>query len=530
MVLAIGLENPNHVGMNTHHATRTTGRALGLFGLGLGLLAVALLGGCGSGRPGGGSEGTVTSRVSSNVPLLDGDITDWPSDKVLAADANYLYFRFTVQDREFTLQRAPQSVVMFIDADGSASTGLRMGEPELSSLGIDLEIEFSPRTQEGVGVQVFEVRSDGSRSPIGANDAGVEFSPTYASVWYEGRIRRNTRVLAELPEGGMRSIGRAGAFFATLTPEATLDQYSDPSFVDLPRASATFESVRRDVRIPRQAANSVRVVSWNVLRSSPMSKPDVFKRMFDALNPDIILVQEWEVTDAQTLLDYFQRNTPLASGWHVFSTETDMGHGGGVAVISRYPLSGGPALLTTAPNSQAGRSADVRFISAVVSGTPCGEILVGSTHLKSGGSKGSPEDLRRMAEAEAINTAWKEFAAAGKAPKGRVIAGDMNLVGSRPPLEVLATGLDADGSELSMANAKVLGDNTLSTWYNKAESFTPGRLDYVLFSDSSLMVADSFVLDTRRLSDAALMGIGLDVSDSDASDHMPVVVDFVTRR
>ena len=60
--------------------------------------------------------------------------------------------------------------------------------------------------------------------------------------------------------------------------------------------------------------------------------------------------------------------------------------------------------------------------------------------------------------------------------------------------------------------------------------FPPGRLDYIVYSDSTAEMRQSFVLDTAILSDAALDAAGLRRSDSLASDHLPVVLDIVPRR
>ena len=63
------------------------------------------------------------------------------------------------------------------------------------------------------------------------------------------------------------------------------------------------------------------------------------------------------------------------------------------------------------------------------------------------------------------------------------------------------------------------------TWYDAGNTYTPGRLDYLLYSDSVAEAANSFVLDTSKLSEAALARLGLDATDTAASDHLPVVLD-----
>jgi endonuclease/exonuclease/phosphatase family metal-dependent hydrolase len=179
------------------------------------------------------------------------------------------------------------------------------------------------------------------------------------------------------------------------------------------------------------------------------------------------------------------------------------------------------------PEVSAGQGQHVRFVAASIV-TPLGEVLAGSTHLKCCGFAGSEEDARRIAEAAAINNAYRTIAGA-TAPALRVIGGDMNLVGSRTPIDMLRASLDADGSDMDIAPALVLGDAAYYTWADDANNFSPGRLDWLLIGDAQARVVNAFALDTTRLSDAALSQAGLQRTDSRASDHMPVVVDLIRR-
>ena len=174
-----------------------------------------------------------------------------------------------------------------------------------------------------------------------------------------------------------------------------------------------------------------------------------------------------------------------------------------------------------------GKPHDIHFVAATAT-TPAGEVIVGSAHLKCCGGLGGPEEATRLAEAQAINAALKQ-ALTGK--KGaRVIGGDLNLVATRTPLEALAAGLDTAGGNLNVITAPVLGDpSVFYTWLDPAADFAPGRLDYILLGESAAQAVQSFVLDTSRLTDAALSRYGLKREDSRQSDHLPVVTDVVPR-
>jgi hypothetical protein len=68
------------------------------------------------------------------------------------------------------------------------------------------------------------------------------------------------------------------------------------------------------------------------------------------------------------------------------------------------------------------------------------------------------------------------------------------------------------------------------TWRNDFSIFEPGRLDYVLYTDSVARVANSFVLNTVAMTAAELSAAGLQTYDVTINaleyDHLPLVADF----
>ena len=108
-----------------------------------------------------------------------------------------------------------------------------------------------------------------------------------------------------------------------------------------------------------------------------------------------------------------------------------------------------------------------------------------------------------------------------------ILGGDFNLVGSDRPLRLLQEGLDADGSDLSAADAYRLGDRSHYTWRTPTPtSFTPGRLDFILFSDSIYEEVGSFTFDAALLSRRERDRLGIADDDPLTSGHLPVVVDL----
>lgn len=485
------------------------------FLVGAGLLAI-VLGGCRS-TPVPAHNAPANLRVT-----LDGDISEWPADSAACVDEHNLYLRFTVADEQFTLQAADESVVVSLDLDASTDTGAVGELAPYNDMGTDLEIRFSPERADGTrgkGVLVEAIDKAGNRTKLDIGELDLQVAPSYAAGWYELRMTRTPRNAGVFPPGGLRSTGFVKGVVNLRGEHDKVIGYADP-FV-LPVNVVCPDGVRLSgVEVPSRPRAGVRVMSYNVEKSSPVRNPDVFKRVITALDPDVILMQEWEDGDAASVQAWLTQNVPTSPEWFVIKPRGDNEHGGGVVVASRYRLDP----LMDAPVTTGFNGRPVRFVGAVVH-APAGEVLAGSLHLKCCGTKDSSEDRERMLEARVINEAFA--AAAVSHPEARrVIAGDFNLVGSRPPLDIVRAKLDADGSDLGVADAPDLAERVYRTWRDASTGFAPGRLDYVLYSQSNSRAADAFVFDTSRLNDATLARLGLDRTDCTGSDHLPVIVDL----
>ncbi len=471
---------------------------------------------------------------SGKTVVLDGSLDDWPEGvQAQWHDDRYLYLRLE-PPAKVTLQSHDEPLVLYVDIDGNGATGISPpavpGEEGEAALGADLLVVFSPctafpsLTEKANGIAVAAVFEDGSSRVVSHADVDFAFSPTYASDQYEMRLSRTGM---EQVTGRAFSAEGVASRFVLLSASGALAGASDVA-----RGSRALEAASATetlAGVPFRGAGEVRVVSWNVERGAPNTKPDAFARVLGALDPDIVLVQEWTDVTPETLAAWFNEHVASGSPWHAITSA-----GWGVAIVSRYPLERlGPERLDHPPAAPADawnrdRDAATRFVGAVVQ-TPAGPVGAGSVHLKCCGSQGSPEDLARIAEAEQIRAAFAS-AADERALALRVIGGDMNLVGSRTPLETLTASGDADGTGLLPADPRVLADTTFATWSQADSQFSPGRLDWIVVGDSALTVRRAFVLDTERLTPEALRAMGLHERDSRASDHMPVVVDVAPVR
>lgn len=252
--------------------------------------------------------------------------------------------------------------------------------------------------------------------------------------------------------------------------------------------------------------------------------------MLRTLEPDIVLLQEWDDADrGEDIAAWFERHLPPGTPGSPAADARWRAAVGlfGVGIASPHPMTPLDGVVETdgAYSGEPGR--EVRFRAALVEPQGGPRVLAASVHLKCCGTAGSREDLLRMDEATAVARRVAELVRL-HGPDMVVVGGDLNLVGSRPPIEMLASGTDADGSDLAIARPMVLGRREFYTWWDEGNRFAPGRLDWVLYSDATA-AAEGFVLDSSRFDAASLESAGLGWGDTRTSDHLPVVVDLRRR-
>ncbi len=457
---------------------------------------------------------SLTACAQSPRITIDGEQDDWPLSVTASADASSIFVRFS-PDETLTLQGGQRCTRVLFDLDADATTGLHA-----DSLGVDLEIQISPLPSDkgaalALGARAY-AHAGGQRRTLAHTDVALEFAPTYAASDYELRISRgfdpdDARGVPALSrlwgEGRVRGV-------VVQTDNAGAPLWRGESFeVVLPAPRARRPSAGP---VP-PPAGALRVVSHNVLHASPERAPDAFARLYTALSPDVVLVQEWDAWNAARLEAWFDEHAPSETGWHAVAHPGDRA---GVAVISRYPI----IHAVDEPVHAQGSGWPVRFVGAVID-APGGPLLAGSIHLKCCGFAGSPEDEQRKREARAINDHVRRVLDEHGIERC-VLGGDLNLVGSRPPLDILRASLDADDTDLATVSPLVWGERTTHTWTDDKSAFTPGRLDWVVYSDAVLDNTFACVVESAALSHSARAAMGLEADDSRASDHLPIVVDL----
>ena len=296
--------------------------------------------------------------------------------------------------------------------------------------------------------------------------------------------------------------------------------------------------------IDRQQATDLRVVSYNVLSDTifPDNDPvqaEKFVRVVNALDPDILNLQEIN-RSAVDVVDLMNSIAPLTSGsWQAHQGRDNV-------IVSKYPLS-----MTETDTVPAGQREQAIALVDLPDEQFGEDFYFLNNHYKCCGNVGSSEDDDRQQQSDAIVNWIRDARTPGGSvdlPPGTPIAvvGDLNIVGGPQPLNTLVDGNiidestygsdsppDWDGSSLTDAHPLHNGSGPDDyTWRNDNSPFDPGRLDYIIYSDSALDVGNQFVLNTVDMSAAELAATGLQQFDitvdlvGDVYDHLPVVVDF----
>ena len=264
-------------------------------------------------------------------------------------------------------------------------------------------------------------------------------------------------------------------------------------------------------------AGALRVVSWNVLRDNIFDNnlEPHFARVLQALQPDVILIQEIYIYSEKTALNHISEW--LGSEWHAQQQ-------GDLITVSRFPF------IENWRDSNHNLRARIFPTLLDVDGQP---FLVFNAHLSC-----CDRDQDRQDEVDSFIGFLREV----DLPEGTpfLLAGDLNLVGDAQQLITLLTGNIIDEEKFGPDFAPDWGGDALAdllpghthsifktTWRDDQTSFAPGRLDFIIYSDS-VINAQGFVLETAELPAEVLAAYGLQAEDTvEASDHLPLVVDIV---
>jgi endonuclease/exonuclease/phosphatase family metal-dependent hydrolase len=342
-----------------------------------------------------------------------------------------------------------------------------------------------------------------------------------------------------------------GALVTTAPAASSVAATPEPVLIPPRTPTGTF--------LDRPAGQVLRLVSYNVNWNSIF--PDVnarraasFARLVAALDPDVLALQEigqapregdGSRAPRRTAADVSQLMTqlaPLPTGGSWYAHQA-----GDNVIVSKYPLE----MTRQRPTPAGHRDIAMALVRLPRAAFPR-DLYVLNTHHKCCG--GDENEALRRKQSDAIAGWVRDARLPGgdiDLPPGTpvVIVGDFNLVGGPQPLRTLLDGdvfdeaaygpdfrPDWDDTPLADArpphNARGAED---WTWRDDTSEFAPGRLDFVVYTDSVLDAVHRFVLDTTTMTPEELEATGLHKNDvlMDAErgvyDHLPVVVDFAFR-
>ncbi|HEB83371.1 MAG TPA: endonuclease/exonuclease/phosphatase family protein, partial [Bacteroidetes bacterium] len=444
-------------------------KVAGARGFKMALLAVLLLA-----APLSAQEGLV---------LLDGFTADWAAVEALAGDPagdgapggadfdslwavnqhGWLLLRFRTGG-EFILQE-DNDLRLLLDTDLDAGTGLPS-----SGIGADLVWRFGDKSGT-------YFPPGGGPVTVGHFDLRLVTAPTVSGGEFEVALRRDAH-----PTGQAELLGGPGVRIALEEVRTGGDRFPDSGGVQFtfsPDPGPPIDTLSLD----RLDSAHVRLVTWNVLYDGIASRPEPFRRVLQAIQPDIIALQEVWSTEPAAVRGMLDAWLPLPGplGWNAVKVNGDL------IVASRWPIT------ASWPIPEARASAHL------IEAPGTGPVLVIDAHYPCCGNNEG-----RQWEIDAT-MAWLRDA---MQPGGVVtleentpviITGDMNLVGWRQQVETLQTGQivntdffgtgappDWDGSELADLVSRQSALMMSYTWRGDASVFSPGRLDYILYTDSRL--------------------------------------------
>jgi endonuclease/exonuclease/phosphatase family metal-dependent hydrolase len=455
---------------------------------------------------------TQTLFAQSNQFQMDGFFEDWENIDFIEKEANpstsidlvelsasndehYLYLRIQL-DREILFQQG--EIRVWIDTDNNSGTG-----QGIRNIGSELYYHFGQRQGRFKG------------QDIGHFDISLVSMPTYSSDEFEVRIQR---------QGVMES--------NTIQIIVSGESLSNDALPTSGSLSFTFEegpfASYTSTDIAKENPDFIRLMNYNILFDRPLEPAfrNQFERIVQAVDADIFCFNEFFESSSTAVKGLMDSALPLNNGTGWYATKVD----GDNVTVSRYPI------LQVIDISPVGNmSANLIDLPEAYNT----DLLVIVCHFSC-----CDQETERQLQVDAVAAFIEE----AKNPGGRItieegtpiiVTGDFNMVGFQQQRTTLLTGDIQNTTQFGTAGMPDW-DNTpitdllpfhtenpiATTWINPFSSFAPGRLDYILYSDSRLEAKKSFVLKTDDMPATTLSDNGLRSGDTDFSDHLPIVGDF----
>jgi endonuclease/exonuclease/phosphatase family metal-dependent hydrolase len=419
----------------------------------------------------------VIGRLSASVIRIDGGFEDWKNIKICANDPKGdAKGAFDITK----LYTASRGSILYLRFDTTNLLNLQNGPKAEGTL---LAIINLPNKQELVldmrGRRAF--LNDSVKERIPWDRLKYIVGPTFAQNEFEIQVDLGE---FNINDGDTISIQFEGS-----------DQLSAPVAFTFSQPSETPKR-RSHSRYP---GTDVRIVSFNTYFEglSDPNRQEAMGRLLNSVNGDVYCFQEEWKTESK-------------GRWHIHKVL-------GKVIASKHPLKALP-------------SKNDRYAAAYI-GLAEKHLFIINVHLKAMGYIDSREDRLRIRQVNdilaTIDEIYKGKYNKDDAPDKQpaiVIVGDFNLVGSRKPLDMIIEKKVYGLKDWLIPN--LIGESIV-TWRGGARaSFSPGKLDYIVYSTRTLISKNGFLLNSELLNRTERRQLKLDAADSKLSDHLLITVDF----
>jgi endonuclease/exonuclease/phosphatase family metal-dependent hydrolase len=419
-------------------------------------------------------------------------------------DNEYLYVKIRLDD-EIDLTEPfynPSEVMINIDADNNASTGY-----STNNIGSEYGINFFDKF-------IFDDTDPNLIDTLSLYDLDIIPLPTYSS--YEFEIAINRSLFSDTIAISIREF---------IGNDFMPDNGSVFSYIFNNCSSPTTTAID----FSRNDPNNLRLMTYNVWSNGLINnnRVDEHRRIFASANADIITYQECGNTTYNDVLGFL--NTSPIYYPYIYP---DLNSGN--LTISKYP---------SLQSWQVTNKIDAELIDLPDSIYSTDILIINGHPPCCSNNQGRQENF----------DAFIEFIHDAKTVGGVIdlpintpisFSGDMNLVGYSEQYYTIVNGTVSDTATFGSGGFPDWDNTPLKdqvcyfnekdiayTWdasNPSAGDYPPGRLDFVFFTNSVMSVDKSFTISTEHMSASLLAQNNLYWDDTKiASDHFPVIVDFV---
>jgi hypothetical protein len=413
-------------------------------------------------------------------------------------DQTFLYFRFEL-NKEINLQENNE-LAIYIDYDNDINTGFK-----INGIGSEVRLFFGDR--QGI------ITVANNTEFVNFWPLGLMASPSVSGTEFEIAIARS------ISDSGLNvTAGNVVSFRLEDNGFNGDEAPNDLSGIDY-NVDNSIITERPEFDLNVDPNSTFRFMTYNIENDQlfePFRKQN-FRRIFQAINPDVIALQEVRDFNSSETMELIEEFLP--GTWY------HKKHGFDIVTISRYPIN---------------FSENINGNGAFYLDVNGKEVLLVNCHLPC-----CENDTDRQREVDGIMSYIRESRGGNEdyllsEDTPIIIAGDMNFVGDNDQPNTFITGdifsngtygpdfiPDWDGTNLEDVDASVTGALTNFTWINPFGSFFPGKLDWVFYSGSQMKLQNSFSLWTAAMTTSELNEYELSSADIlNAADHLPVVADF----